>query len=747
MALDDEMIGSAGTLVAAGLQTAGQYVQSSIIDMMQNGLGSSLGVLLYVIAAIIAVGTIALGGHYKWGLWFLIGPALYYQVIAVRVPSSGAKWEFGDRTHAPSIVRAINEGVVTTDQPAKVSWFYSTWDTFSTEIIQAFIKALNLTDVEGDVAFISRTQRFGALFHLKVNDPELQKFINLVTLNECSDYMALQLGSEDQGRIVHEDIKAQIRAIENQPRVTETQPSYGILKQLHDQKYFGDPGPALKPVYTCREIWELAYLALQNEAAMIVGRIVAERRADGLTEEAIQAELGKKFDRFDNPLGIEYQVNMIVRAVAAKMLLEQMSEVQPNYAQLRVTRHLRKPQSLNRAPDENDHYDVSEDLRFLAGSYEYHGKGEYLSAILALPYVQGMTLYFLALTFPFFALALIVPGRYHTFLLWMGLWFWVKSWDFGFAVVMLLDKLLFTLLPHGPEISDEMVNNPDGPALIFQEILKADPTYTIHAYYNIMATAIAAVPVLTGMMVKSGGGSVLEAISQGFTNFSGKIGGSMASYARSYVAQTLAGGAERQKVREYEANVLSALMDSEVLMGLGLKTWAGYSMSAAGEKIRMVDSAGRVTHVGRDAFLKDVSKALNSQTRSYGMNLALAKFEANLAMAEWRATLSPENARRAELAVLMKYYNHDFINNDPYGALQSLAIARQNYQLGGAASGVISRLPTLANSSAGAVVAAPVMAAGGVFHSIVGAVDGDETGDVRNRRHAPVRDPRRSYQR
>ena len=183
--LDTELIGSAGTLVAAGLQTAGHHVQAAMLDMLEAGLGAQIGMLLYVIAALAALMTIGLGGHYKFGLWFLIGPALFYQLTVPRVVSKGVVWRFGDNVHETEVVYQVAEGIVDgetngtpeasgqaasrqkLEQGARVSFAFAYWDLFTTEIIQRFIAALRLTDVKSDMDFISKSERYVKVFDFK----------------------------------------------------------------------------------------------------------------------------------------------------------------------------------------------------------------------------------------------------------------------------------------------------------------------------------------------------------------------------------------------------------------------------------------------------------------------------------------------------------------------------------------------------------------------------------------------------
>ena len=72
-------------------------------------------------------------------------------------------------------------------------------------------------------------------------------------------------------------------------------------------------------------------------------------------------------------------------------------------------------------------------------------KSEGYSFAMIIPYLQGLLLYGLSIAFPFFALMLIVPGKAGAFITWMTLWAWVKSWDVGWALVAVIDDMLWNM--------------------------------------------------------------------------------------------------------------------------------------------------------------------------------------------------------------------------------------------------------------------------------------------------------------
>lgn len=116
------------------------------------------------------------------------------------------------------------------------------------------------------------------------------------------------------------------------------------------------------------------------------------------------------------------------------------------------------------------------------------------------PYYQGMLLYLLSVGYPFFALIVLVPGRATNFFSFLLTWLWIKSWDVGFAFVIVLEKVLWNLVPTtdfdqtfagGRKISDQPL------PVILSEAMKVDPSFNVHIYYFFLSLAMFSVPLLT----------------------------------------------------------------------------------------------------------------------------------------------------------------------------------------------------------------------------------------------------------
>ena len=137
---------------------------------------------------------------------------------------------------------------------------------------------------------------------------------------------------------------------------------------------------------------------------------------------------------------------------------------------------------------------------------------------MQVPYFQGVLLFLLAASYPFFAMIVILPGRAHNFINLPLAYLWVKSWDIGFAAIIILDKVLYNMLPS----VDLPVALQKGPwyglenfALVVAEALKLDPTFGPHLYYANLSMVMLAIPALTGAIIMKGRQGALATFTDG----------------------------------------------------------------------------------------------------------------------------------------------------------------------------------------------------------------------------------------
>jgi len=243
--------------------------------------------------------------------------------------------------------------------------------------------------------------------------------------------------------------------------------------------------------FTCHEIWNIVYAGLTYEAAMDLETVKTEGAAKGFDPQKLSEDLAKM-------TGVGGTAEL-VRAISRKLFrLENIagssSAIIQEYA--------------DRGPDIqdiniNDSEDNNAKIRQETLDAQWSGQATLIQTAMTLPYYQGLVLFFLAISFPFFALLLAVPGRAFGFFMWFGLWFWVRSWDIGYAFVSMIDKVLYSIFVvkmNSGYVTASKTLDLDFSAAV-AALRDADPTFDVGTYYNIMAVCLMAIPVISAQLI------------------------------------------------------------------------------------------------------------------------------------------------------------------------------------------------------------------------------------------------------
>ncbi len=726
--LDHSQIGSVGHLVGASLATAGQYLQSQMLDVMENGLSSAIGVLFFVLSSMIGLSAFVFTGKGRLWVPLLLGPPCFFFLTMYRTPSYGSLWQFGQRQYdAQYVVKGtqgldgtISSTTVSQIKPAQISWAFALFDRVVSRTVQAVIGALESTNRKSDLTFVSKSDRYFSLFNLEARDWKIKYFMNLTAVNKCSDYYLLL---KEFHNPAIDDLRRKVireRLALKGKTTTLTGAEYkdffvwlqemGWLSEIRTKVGIPASTPIEKIEMSCDQLWDASMVVFKTHASKLIDEVASSNLSPGLTADDSLKELQEKFatstnhpDRTIDRLDDSQAFLLMINEVSARLFLRELKKVSPNLAQIEYGRNtVIGPSGSFEAPSEQ-----AKALRMVQTEDEYEEKADYLMAVLALPYVQGMMLYFLTIAFPLFALCLVIPGRHGGFLLWLGLWVWIKLWDVGFAAVMLIDNMLYQLLPHGAPLSDEIMKDP-GAAI--KSLLAVDPTYSQHTYYNLIATCMAAVPVLTGALVKKGGADFINMASSNLTNFSGRVGNSMASYARNLKAES--------EYMRFNRNM-------EAAADRAISTIENDPIFKAAAHGKVDDiAAGSVANSGAFGPLKNFTaglRALANSSASHRQAIMQSRAQQIVANALFAEGYALHNRHAAQAALRSKYYSHDFYSGFPGEAALNVNKAIGTFQVSGAAApliaGGIKTLTEAGGSKAGGLTIAPGLAAM-VFNSL-----------------------------
>lgn len=522
--VNDDIIGSAGALVAAAMETAGHYAQSYLLDVINGPLGNTYGAFFYVVSGIIALVAAAIGGKYKVAAWFLLGPPIVFFILAARVDSYGSRWAklnitnetVRERLQTES-VSELNRGVSDLSAPARISWTFYAWARLTDSIVNAVADGIRGYTVSKDLDQVMRTSaRFSALYGLQIEDPQLNEFIHLVTNDRCRPYLAAALDSTAGVKaFTAAQYSTRLEELGGQVKVGKGDAVHDRINRMNNAGYFGGNFTPQEQ-YTCKDLYDMSFEALRSHANTLIKKVadpqtnmVQATTADGDSSEEWSTQLISNYDLLAKKFGpgnvpTEQKARSMVNAVAIRLLGNAMSARHPDLIKYRSD-YIQEPEELHLVEDKG----YATELSRLFVTSEYTEKTRFVTLMLQMPYLQGALLYALSMTFPLFIMAMIIPGKHTALVTWMGYWFWAKSWDIGYAIVMLADDLFYYLLPRGPAMSDAVAADP-GQA--FQVMFRGDPTYSAYIYYHILAVLVGAIPVVSGIFIKGAGKEMVSGI-------------------------------------------------------------------------------------------------------------------------------------------------------------------------------------------------------------------------------------------
>lgn len=294
-----------------------------------------------------------------------------------------------------------------------------------------------------------------------------------------------------------------------------------------------------KPYY-CHEIWNLAYVSLMRESLIYLESINQQAFNADLNNIITQAEQGADADLRLSLCSPDYQDNMPVAFSEAltirgtqhpfdvvRQLAKKLFRSEKQYKPLAVVadEYAKRSDKFSRVglPDENKLAHVE---RTRLKNSELRERTGLMHYAASMPYFQGLGLYWLSITYPLFAIMILVPGKQNGFFMWFKLWAWLKSWDIGVAVVMILDDVLVSLFGNmlmrdGSSLVHELPSD-IGSALASLETI--DPTFHAGQYYSIISAVLMMVPVVSAQIIlgAAGGAGVLA---QGMQRLTSQKGG------------------------------------------------------------------------------------------------------------------------------------------------------------------------------------------------------------------------------
>lgn len=565
---------SAGTMMAAALETVGYYSQAQILQDLSEMI-STLGALIYlgVISSIIL--TVALMGNYRSALWMLVGPPLFVWLSGVevngvsnRTAGAGVEWQFGTFKDPGFKQQLLNEAEPTVGQPGQVSYFFHKYNLLISEGVQELIEIVTNKDTLAQMQFMTRQRLLEELVGVEIDNSGWRSLGNFFIFHCASELTSARIIARAQ-RIPSYKSEPEYGAakshycsyfdVRNKPlppgaaqdyvwslwqtgdeplnNVTKADNLNGIQAdhphvscfQMYKWLFRGArrevqelgemiAKTAFSPASWStrgKEIWDRAVLAVWQ--ILTTTKEVEHRRTQGEDECPLNLD--------DQTATIDAQFEQVARLIAAFAMRKQLSSPTDSFLTKLasgaggIVPSGTGPQEGQVSPPQKQ-----ESLaRQRQGEFAVARKYEAFALLTLLPYVQGLILYALSVMYPFFCLFVIAPGRASGLFTWMALWAWAKSWDVGFAMVMVADNLLWELMPHA-SFFDADAETTYTPISLMQMAYEGDHGYTTSTYWLLVCSLITAVPIVSAEAILGAKKSIGNLLVKGVREIAQKVG-------------------------------------------------------------------------------------------------------------------------------------------------------------------------------------------------------------------------------
>jgi len=522
-------VASAGTMVAAVLETAGYHYQSFILDNFTSAFQGSLGGFVYLVGVAVTIFAVAIRGGYRYGPWLLIGPPLFFSAVLPRTDVNFVTWKFAqqDRNNA-RVAREVDRVLDGNNQPARVSTLFAKYTKLVSGTTQEMVKVINNKKTETDKWFILKGQLLSRFYARNAENPGLQQLIQYGLLRLCGEKVAAAKIVRDL-RLPERERKAADEEMQrydkDRYKITSREAAQAIADIRMSSGNLGanqrtDVNDILEnELFTCKDIWFYVYKGLLREGKLTVDRAQSDAVINDIDKSKFNFEMAKALglvdsDSADTGAIDDARILQDLAFSSAKFILRNESARNSFAGRLEETAGLSREYDSVEAPVENQ---LAQTELARGRSTEWAEKTRLMTAASNLPYFQGLLLYFLSIAFPFFAMLLLVPGKHGAFLMWFILWLWVKSWDVAMAIVMQLDDILFTLLSLSQKFHQDplqVAKLQDDFQLAILALRESDPTFQMTTYYNIIAASLLAIPIVTSQLILgslNGGAGLISA--------------------------------------------------------------------------------------------------------------------------------------------------------------------------------------------------------------------------------------------
>ncbi len=540
---------TAGTLVGSILESAGYIYQAHILDKLGNPLTDTVGALVYLLGIAIVIFQLAILRQSKGAMWLLFGPPLFLACITARSDIGYARWSFGSHERSEEkVVEGLSSFTDTANGSASTSTVFRKYVQMIAPVIAKITDKVSGSQDKNDMWFLFKGEVFSMLGVRKIENEGLRYLIQYALMGECYKVFDAARTVTDPLRVAQSGgavTDAEFQAAKNEfdeliqkTKITiRPEMAKRYIASLENKEVANET-----VLYSCLDIWRMTLKGLTSEAGVVKQELAKESEERELDPSVIENLIAKADGK--ESANILHSGNAtafidINKIIAGYLLRNEIRS--PSMGAL-VGKFINRTETRSIDTQLMGGENAATEYARI-GLDEWSEKERLVHVALSMPYYQGLALYFLGITYPFFALLLLIPGKAMAFLNWFMLWLWVKSWDIGFAIVMKIDTLFWgvfvetkaQLAEINKENSADYIMGQDDMFFSIAALDRLDPSFQAGTYYTMIAVCLMSVPVMSAQLVLGASNAGASLVSEGLSRYSDYF----ATSARGFMAQDI----------------------------------------------------------------------------------------------------------------------------------------------------------------------------------------------------------------
>jgi hypothetical protein len=514
--------GMAGSIVAAILQASGLLSLQNILFQADIYL-SALGSLLFVAGVIVFITKFAIDGNARQAILVLLGPTLALVCMFTTVKVLLKEPPAVDKVTLESGVLAFF-GEEQDLKDIRVPLFIVLVNRVTSSVVKQLSDLILSDKLKDATVRAARDRLMSRILSAEHGDSSFRMLLTLSLTGDCAEITSndWELGREKYRGVPPDSLNGRFAEQLRAKRDALAQKRHSLDKSVLDSLIAIGLTPNEKA--TCNEIW-LYTRELSFKVADEMLSNASQYRAEfpELNDAEWLSALTQVKEKLSTSNANAAELTAAYRVLAAFILRNTFSKSAHGSLTGRIASH--SDWMLERSDE---------------GDWDLEGLNDNVNGIrrtivrfaAAIPYVQGLCMYLLLISFPFFCLLMIFPQKIGALVTWASLWLWLLSWEIGFAIVSLVKDILWTFIPN---IGDELLAsqtgglpvtrlsevNWDDPANMFNLLTAAAPEQHFQTYYGLIAALTLSVPIVTGYCFQAAG-QLTDIIQRAWTPGGGK---------------------------------------------------------------------------------------------------------------------------------------------------------------------------------------------------------------------------------